>query len=170
MLSDLLGLKLKTTTKIVQFNSRLASKLNTTKIAPPLTTNISLDDHWLVGFIMGSYGGSFQIQINDRSKFNLSTQVVVCVQITQKDCAVLKALKNTCGGVLYYVKAQKYIFYSTSSLKNSNYLTYYLDKFNLIGRSYKIYQIWRKVLTLVINKQHLTQRGLEQIVVMKAKR
>lgn len=66
-------------------------------------------------------------------------------------------------------KAQNYYFYSTSSLKNSNILTYYLDKFNLIGRSYKIYQIWRQVLTLVINKQHLTQRGLEQIYVMKAK-
>lgn len=110
MLSDLVGLKLKTTTKIVQFNSRLASKLNSTKIVPPLTTNISLDDHWLVGFIMGD--GSFQIQINDRSKFNLSTQVVVCVQITQKDCAVLKALKNTFGSVLYYSfrKSSKLLF------------------------------------------------------------
>ena len=130
----------------------LISKLKKKKHFCPATVDTPfnlLNNHWLAGFIQGD--GSFQVKINNRATSKEQVQVVI--QITQKSELLLKQIKQTFGGYIYYYKPQDYYFYSSSSIPNAIKFIHYLDHFQVNGSSFKIYQLWRQVCLDIQNKR-----------------
>lgn len=154
--------KLRHEDKIKQFNSRLVPKIGGNKTKNNLS--ISFENHWLAGFIQGD--GSFQIQINNRAK--LKTQIMVVIQISQKKDLLLQQIKKAFGGVIYYYKPQDYFFYTSSSISNAVKFVDYLDHFQVIGSSFKIYKFWRQAHFYMGKGRHLTESGQKSIVDFKA--
>lgn len=148
IIGDMLRHKLRSPTRLEQFNSRLVPKIGGTNTLNNLGP-IGKTNHWLAGFIQGD--GSFQVKINNRGISKEQVQVVI--QITQKSSLLLKQIKQTFGGYIYYYKPQDYSFYSSSSIPNAMQFVNYLDHFKVISSSFKIYQLWRQACLDTRNKQ-----------------
>ena len=145
MIGGLIRNKLRHPNKIEQFNTRLVPKIGGQKTTK--CTSYLLDNHWLAGFIQGD--GSFQIQINPRKKadgsFTGKVQIMVVIQITQKNPELLRPIKQDIGGgVLYHDKRQDCFYYNSSSITNAAKFVNYLDQYQVIGLRFKIYQLWRQ--------------------------
>ena len=154
--------KLRHQTKIEQFNSRLVPKIGGEKTQK--SPSISFENHWLAGFIQGD--GSFQIQINNRG--TPQEQVMIIIQISQKKDLLLQQIKNVFGGVLFYYKPQDFYYYTSSSIPNATEFVKYLDQYQVIGSSFKIYQHWRQAYFCRQTKQHTTELGRQRIIDLKA--
>lgn len=154
--------KLRSPTRITQFNERLAPKINSQPTKPD--TSSLKESHWLAGFIQGD--GSFQIKINNRG--TSKEQVMAVIQISQKKDLLLQQIQKTFGGYIYYYKPQDYYLYSSSSISNANKFVNYLDHYQVIGSSFKIYQLWRQIPLDKSKKPHLSQLNGQNILDLKA--
>ena len=54
------------------------------------------------------------------------------------------------------------------SKKDLEFVVYQFDKFGLITQKQADYELWRKAYYVVKNKEHLTEKGLKEIVAIKA--
>ena len=127
------------------------------------------NNHWLAGFIQGD--GSFQIQINYRATVKTKNAGYGSVmQISQKNDLLLQQIQNDFWRyIVYYYKPQDYYFYTSSgSIPNAERnLLNYLDHYQVIGSSFKIYQLWRQA-HFYMRKRHLTELVQKSIVDFKA--
>lgn len=160
-LCQLIRNKLRNPKRIDQWNSRSVPRFGI-----PNTQNhyvgVKANNAWLAGFIQGD--GSFQIQINDRSKWNLKSQIIVVVQVSQKSDFLLHQIKKTFGGLIYYDSPKDCHIYSTSNQSNAKTIIQYLDVYQLIGVSFVVYKIWRRAACYLLNK---TPRNLDKLYRIK---
>ena len=161
IIGDMIRHKLRSPIRIEQFNLRLVPKIGGEHTQKNID-EVSLQNHWLAGFIQGD--GSFQIQVNHRPSGK--KQVMVVIQISQKNDIILQQIKNSFGGVIYYYKPQNYYFYTSSSIPNALKYVHYLDVYQVIGSSLRIYKLWRQAYFYVQKKKHLTE--LDPILSIKA--
>lgn len=147
--------------KIRQFNLHIIEKAF---ITPTATSDapVSLDNHWLTGFIQGD--GSFQIQIQDYG----TKPIRIVVEISQKTDYILKQIKDTFGGYIGYRKSQDTYSYTSSSFPRAAAFINYLDRYQVIARNLTIYQLWRKAYLCVQEKTHRTEKGLTAVKKLKA--
>lgn len=64
---------------------------------------------------------------------------MIVMQISQKKDLLLQQIKKALGGVIYYYKPQDYFFYTSSSIANATKFVNYLDHYQVIGSSFRIY-------------------------------
>lgn len=60
------------------------------------------------------------------------------------------------------------IQYRVSSIKDLNVIISHFEKYPLISNKWADYQLFKKVVELVKCKEHLTQKGLQEILAIKA--
>ena len=76
-------------------------------------------------------------------------------------------IKNYLGGNIGYRKSQDTYYYGSTSFGAARNVINYFNKFNLQSRKHVNYLKWRKVYTLIQDKQHLTDKGLLEILSLK---
>lgn len=160
IIGDLIRNKLKTISKIKQFNTRLVSKVGG-KLTK-LDSTVVLNNHWLAGFIQGD--GSFQIKVLYRQR---RREIRLVIQIDQKSDTILKTIQSIFGGYIGYRKSQNTYYYSSVSFRNAVQFIQYLDNYQVMGSCLTIYWIWRKAYLRVQNKAHNTEKGLSEIIDFK---
>lgn len=161
IIGDLIHKKLKTASKIRQYNTRLVNKVKC-KPTECYDGSIRLDNYWLAGFIQGD--GSFQIKVLYREH---TTEIRLVIQIDQKSDTILKQIQEVFGGYIGYRKSQNTYYYSSVSFNNAIKFIQYLDHYQLMGSCLTIYWIWRKAFLRVQNKTHNTEKGLFEITGFK---
>lgn len=160
IIGDLIRNKLKTMSKIEQFNARLVSKVGG-KLTQ-LNSAVVLNNHWLAGFIQGD--GSFQIKVLYRQH---KTEIRLVIQIDQKSDTILKEIQSVFGGYIGYRSSQNTYYYSSVSFSNAVQFIQYLDKYQVMGSRLTIYWVWRKAYLRVQNKTHNTEQGISEIINFK---
>ena len=58
--------------------------------------------------------------------------------------------------------------YGSTSFGSAKKVIEYFDKYHLQSRKYIIYLRWRKVYRLIQDKEHLTEKGLAKILIIKS--
>lgn len=161
LITDLIRNKIRTPSKIDQFNSHV---INNAAIAPTFLDHsaVSLTNHWLAGFIQGD--GSFQIQIQDHG----TKPIRIVVEISQKTDYILKQIKDTFGGYIGYRKSQDTYSYTSSSFPRAAAFINYLDQYQVMSTNLTLYQLWRQAYLCIQKKAHLTERGREAVKKLKA--
>ena len=131
------------------------------------TMNLSddFDNHWLAGF--SDADASFQVKFINRSIRNKS-EVRLNYQIDQKNSILLMKIKRFIGGNIGYRKTQDTYYYGSTSLGSAKNVIEYFNKFNLQSRKHVSYLRWRKVYTLIQDREHLTDKGLRKILRIKS--
>ena len=157
---DLICNKLKTMSKIEQFNGRLVSKIGG-KLTK-LNRAVVLNNHWLAGFIQGD--GSFQIKVLYRQ---CKTEIRLVIQIDQNSDTILKEIQSVFGGYIGYRNSQNTYYYSSVSFSNAVRFIQYLDQYQVMGSCLTVYWIWRKAYLRVQNKTHNTEQGISEIINFK---
>lgn len=144
---------------------------NVKPVTRPLVTDRSIkDSNWLAGFIDGE--GCFNINLINSSKYNTGYQVKARFILTQhsRDVELMQSIL-------------KYLDCGTLSNTSNNYLYLTISKFNdlkdiiipllqeypLQGGKKSDYLLFCEVISLMKNKEHLTESGIKKIIKIKDK-
>lgn len=128
---------------------------------PPL--NVKLDPQWVAGFTSGD--GCFKISIRESKLHKAGSRVTLLFVVTQhiRDELLLKSLVNFFGcGQTYSYK--DYIEFRCQSFKdNYEKILPFFNKYPIIGVKSMDFEDWAKVAEMIQTKVHLTNRGFDQI-------
>ena len=126
------------------------------------------DPNWLAGFI--SAEGCFLINIRSKSKMKTGYFVELGFNITQhsRDKELIKSIVKylECGNV--YNNENKVEFKITKFADLAEKLIPFLNKYPIQGVKLLDFQDFFKVVKLIKDKSHLTEKGLNQIIKIKA--
>ena len=125
----------------------------------------NLDNHWLAGF--SDADASFQIKIIKRITRN-KPEIRLNYQIDQKSDHLLNMIKEYLGGNIGYRKSQDNYYYGSTNFGSAKKVIEYFDKYHLQSRKHISYLRWRKVYRLIQDKEHLTEKGLFKILIIKS--
>jgi NADH:ubiquinone oxidoreductase subunit K len=133
--------------KIVEIEDNILSKLSS---------------NWIAGFSAGD--SNFFITISD-------TKVWLRFSIAQdsRDILLLKSLVKffNCGYVAQYKNRKVCEFIVTKINDIITYIIPFFDKYKIEGSKYKDYVNFKEAATLIKNKEHLTEKGLNKIIELK---
>ena len=121
-----------------------------------------LENHWLAGF--SDADASFQIKIVERE---MKKEVRLNFQIDQKKDSLLLLIQNYLGGHIGYRKDQDTYYYGSTSFGSAKKVINYFDEYHLLSNKQLNYLKWRKAYLLILQKEHLTAKGIEKIVMLK---
>lgn len=124
----------------------------------------SFDNHWLAGF--SDADASFQIKIIKRITRS-KPEIRLNFQIDQKTNLLLIIIKGHLGGNIGYRKSQNTYYYGSTNFGSARKVIQYFDQYHLQSRKHISYLRWRKVYRLIQNKEHLTEKGLAKILIIK---
>ena len=164
---NLINGKLKTEHR---FNQVINNVLNHTKYVDQyinftIDSSKNFDNHWLAGF--SDADASFKIKIIKRITRN-KPEIRLNFQIDQKTDLLLNMIKEYLGGNIGYRKPQDTYYYGSTSFGSAKKVIKYFDQYHLQSRKHISYLNWRKVYTLIQDKQHLTDKGLSKILTIKS--
>ena len=72
-------------------------------------------------------------------------------------------IKEFFGGNIGYRSSQDTYYYGSTSYGSAKKVINYFDHFHLQSSKHISYLKWRKVYLLILNKEHLTEKGLNKI-------
>ena len=116
--------------------------------------------------------GSFIINIikdNARTtKYNI--QISFELSLNYKDKALLESLKYTLGvgNIFYNINDNTYKYKVSSINELINVIIPHFKKYYLITQKKKDFELFTKIIEIMIKKEHLTAQGLQKIVNLKA--
>jgi hypothetical protein len=135
-----------------------------------------LDPNYVAGFIDGE--GSFSISIgkNDTTRRGLEIRPEFEIEVRKDDQEILERILITIGaGRIYDCSYERYGWYPHAKYKISSrkdlteFLFPFLDKYPLQAKKRKSYLIFREIVMMFCNKEHLTDEGFNQIVALRDK-
>ena len=124
---------------------------------------------WISGFTSGE--GSFQVRVSKSTSHSIGSQVQVRFQITQqdRDKNLMEKIKIyfNCG----YLSERGDIvdFHVTKIDDILNIIIPFFEKYSILGVKLDNYKDFCKIAKLIKNKEHLTEKGLEEIKLIKLK-
>lgn len=122
------------------------------------------DNYWLAGF--SDADASFQIKMLSHTN-RKNMEIRLNFQIDQKYNAILLDIKNFIGGNIGYHKSQDTYYYGSTSFGSAKKVISYFDVYPLLSSKHLNYIKWRKVYTMIQNKDHLNLKGIELINKLK---
>ena len=129
-------------------------------ILPPTNFDL-LSNYWLAGFTDAH--GCFIITLANNNIHNSKISVQLEFKIKQKNIELLKLIKQTFGGHIYYFKSEELFYYNSISFKSAKSVINYFDNFQLISSKWVNYLKWRNIYRIIQRKEHLTIKGLNKI-------
>lgn len=162
--------KLKTEYKYLQLENLIKIKKLDIKIKPLDNTSLK-DNFWLSGFTDAD--GSLQLKVLKRirkDRKNPNNVVKLNYQVSQKDITIINLLKKEFQG---YIGTRKHInnktsyYYESTSFINITQILNYLHKCNLQSNKYIRYLKFKDILNMYNKKEHLTEKGFNQILLLK---
>jgi len=115
--------------------------------------------------------GCFRISLvkDSRNRTGWNIQAFFSIGLHLKDVDILKKIQVYFGGIGTVSCLKDKSFYVVSSLSQiSNTIIPHFDKYPLISQKQGDYLLFKDVVSRMLNKEHLTPEGLEQIVAIKA--
>ncbi|KAH8836196.1 LAGLIDADG endonuclease, partial (mitochondrion) [Drechmeria coniospora] len=129
-----------------------------------LKNSKDFNNHWIAGF--SDADASFQIKIVNKDN-RTKPEIRLNFQIDQKDNYLLLFIKEIFGGYIGYRKSQDTYYYGSTSFGSAKKVIKYFDNYHLQSSKYRNYLKWRKTYIIIQNKDHLTERGIDQIKKLK---
>jgi hypothetical protein len=131
-------------------------------------SNIKLNPWWVIGFVDGE--GCFTISIlkdkNRKTGWDVKPSFSLSLHI--KDLYLLEKIKNHLGVGKIYKRGQQSAQLQVSSVKEIAKLMEYFSNYPLITKKWADCELLKRIINLMLNKQHLTEDGLHKIVALKA--
>lgn len=131
--------------------------------------NDKLNPYWITGFTDAE--GCFHVNIyKDTSGTKLKWRVQPSFQLNLhiKDLDLLKGIKSFFNTGNIYIKKNSVTYDIRDINSLVNIVIPHFNKYSLISQKYSDYILFRSIVELVENRNHLTKEGLERIVELKA--
>lgn len=134
----------------------------------------ALNPHYVIGFIDGE--GSFSVSINHHKtlKSGIEIKPEFEIELRADDREILERIAVTIGtGIIYDCSYERYGWYPHTKYKISstkemaNKLFPFLDRYHLQAKKRQNYLVFKKIVGMMLKKQHLTGSGLKKIRVLR---
>ena len=123
--------------------------------------------YYLSGFADGE--GSFNVSIINRNKdYKHGWKISLSFNISQKDDSVPKIFKEIlgCGKIRY--RKDGICYFETRSIKDlSEIIIPFFHRFPLLSAKSKVFTTFCNVVEIVVQKEHLTKKGIEKILMLR---
>lgn len=123
------------------------------------------NSYWLAGF--SDAVASFQIKALSRKGRKFGYEIRLNYQIDQKNKLILEKVKEAFGGSIGCRKTQDTFYYGSVNFGSARKVINYFDKFHLLSSKHINYLKWRKAYRIIQRKEHLTKKGIDQILKLK---
>ncbi|MCI5108838.1 MAG: LAGLIDADG family homing endonuclease [Candidatus Pacebacteria bacterium] len=129
-----------------------------------------LNPHYVAGFIDGE--GSFSISIGKHktTKSGFDVRPEFEIEVRKDDQVILERILVTIGcGKIFDCSYDRYGWYPhakykiTSNKDMREYLFPFLDACPLQAKNLESYKLFKKIVLMMLQKKHLTKKGLEEI-------
>jgi hypothetical protein len=148
-----------------QFNKNLFStffsKGNT-------TTEAEINPWFLTGFVDGEGCFSIKIQQNAKLKTKWRIRPVFSITLHVKDLALLESIKTNLGVGNLSRTGEKAVIYAVDSIKEIPVIISHFDKYPLLTQKLSDYLIFKKCFDIIKQGNHLTEKGLLEIISLKS--
>jgi hypothetical protein len=130
--------------------------------------NNKLNPNYVSGFIDAE--GCFHVSIVKNLTLSLGASVRAVFQISLhiKDEVLLKKFRDFFGVGRVAIRSDGAVVYEVSSLKDLQIILKHLETYPLITDKWADLQLFKQVVELMVNKEHLTMEGLVKIINIKA--
>lgn len=124
--------------------------------------------NWLVGLVDAE--GCFRISILKNKESNYKIRLYFQISLHIKDEKVLELMIDELKvGKIYRNKSRPDASeLQISSIKEMKLIVDYFDRQSLLSQKYADYLLFKEAYLLISNKEHLTRKGLEKLVSLKA--
>ena len=136
--------------------------------------NSKLNPHYMAGLVDGE--GCFSVTFN-RHKNNrlLEVRLLFEIELREDDKEILERVRETLGcGNIYYLNYERYkkwrphYKYKVSNLRDiTQKIIPFFKKYPLQAKKKHSFTLFCNVAELMLAKHHLTQRGIEEIKVLR---
>lgn len=130
--------------------------------------NIVLNPYWITGFSDAESSFSIRIFKDEKRKYGWRITPIFSIELHKRDLLLLKRIQAFFGvGSIY--KHRSNMVYSVQSNNNlSLKIIPHFDKYPLLTKKEDDFLIFKKVVDLLNKKMHLSSKGLQDIVNLRA--
>lgn len=127
-----------------------------------------LNPDYITGFVDGE--GCFTISIfkDARRLTGWEVKAIFSISLHNRDIKLLEAIQRTFNVGKIYKHGPDSVQYRVSSLRNLQVIVEHFDKYPLITQKHADYVLFKKAISLIKNKEHLSLEGLLNLVSIKA--
>jgi len=145
-----------------------SNQINLTRNYSQLQSKLNLNPEYVTGFTDGE--GCFMITIIKDKKYKLGWRVACkfVISLHKKDLSLLKELKDyfKVGNISFM--GENAIQYRVESLEGLAVIINHFNKHPLITKKLADYTLFKLAFNIIKNKNHLTEKGLLELVALKA--
>jgi hypothetical protein len=138
-------------------------------IKQPETQNLgtTMNPWFITGFTDGE--GCFRISLTKRDNLvGWRVQLFFQIALHEKDKLLLENLQNYLGVGKIYKSGKDMLQYKIQSLNEIEIILNHFDKYPLISQKRADYELFKEAYNIVLNKEHLTDKGLRKIIALRA--
>lgn len=148
--------------QIITLNSYSTLAINSAK-------NENIMDPWFATGMVDAEG-CFRFDINRRTGGKTGWDVKPCftVVLHKKDEIILKKLQSFWGVGHIYKHSQTSIQFQVNSITELQSIIKYFDRYPLLTKKRIDFILFKDVVNIIFNKEHLTQEGILKLVSIKA--
>jgi len=156
--------------------SRVHSTLNLLKGKGQIRSMKKLHPQYIAGFIDGE--GSFWVSIyrDETMKNKIFCRAEFSIELRADDREILERIQKTIGcGKIYHCNYERYGWYPHAKYKVSRLdeisevLIPFLEKTPLQAKKAETFQYFKQIIRKRIKGEHLTKKGVEEIIKLQAK-
>lgn len=131
-------------------------------------STLNLNPLYISGFTDGE--GCFMISIIKDKKYTLGWRISCrfVISLNKKDLKILKGFKDFFGAGTISFTGENAVQYRVESLKGLAIIINHFDKYPLITKKQADYTLFKSAYYLIKNKSHLTNKGILELVALKA--
>lgn len=132
------------------------------------TTKYALDPWFVTGLVEAE--GCFILGFFKSNKYKMGYQIQAIFKTTihKKDFNLLYQIKDYFGVGKITQHGETTLQYTVKSLKDLEIIISHFDKYPLLSLKWADYKLFKDAVTLIKNKEHLTQEGFKKVLSIRA--
>ena len=124
---------------------------------------------YITGFVDGE--GSFNVSFKIRNDYEKKIKITACFNISQKEERILNWIKNIlkCGTIR--ARGDGVFYYEVTNLQTLvEIIIPFFERFPLRTNKFKSFMVFKEIVMMMNNKEHLTPGGFNKILKIAGKR
>ena len=133
-----------------------------------LPKNPNFKPWWITGFTDAEGCFTLAPVRNNKLKLGWGVNIAFTIGLHAKDLAMLEEIKNYFGVGCINKHGSNSVLWRVQSMQEIAKIIEHFDKYPLITQKLADYLLWKEVILMMERKEHLTHKGLEKIMAIKA--